>query len=70
MMIICLHTDGFKYFYPVPIIFKQIYGTLTGVTTPGQGETHNIGNEEMTTHAPGFQKYCVATGCSLESFIP
>ena len=36
-IIISLHTvNGFKHSDLILIIFKQIYTTLTGITTPGQ----------------------------------
>ena len=55
---------GFKYFYQMLIIFKQIFrdGTQTGTTSLTQSGSGSNGKEDVP------QDCSLTTGCNLESY--
>ena len=52
MQTICIQLNGIKNSYQIQIIFKQIYGILTGAVSPGQS---GLGNNRIEGVLHTFQ---------------
>ena len=60
---------GFKYSYPILIIFKQIYLALLDTITPGQSGPENNDNKRMTIHSLNLDNWSLTTRHSLISYL-